>query len=103
MPAGADVAAQADATAALVIASGHYPQRHRKIPAFLLGALYTDRVFWALNTFTPRRLWGFAAWLPKNYDASTTEEKTIRAVTKGAVPDHPQKQRGGLRHDPLGA
>jgi hypothetical protein len=65
---------------ALVIGSGHYPQRHHKVPASLLEAVYIDRVFWALNTFLPRRLWGFAAGLSNSYFPSAAEERTIRAV-----------------------
>jgi pimeloyl-ACP methyl ester carboxylesterase len=40
-------------TTALVLMSGHYPQRHHQLPALLLRLLYTDRVFWALRRFTP--------------------------------------------------
>ena len=43
-------------TTALVLMSGHYPQKHHKLPELPLRLLYTDRVFWALKTFTPELL-----------------------------------------------
>jgi pimeloyl-ACP methyl ester carboxylesterase len=81
-----------DRTAALVIGSGHYPQRHHKVPASLLEAVYNDRVFWALNTFLPRRLWGFAAGLSNSYVPSAAEERTIRAVMEALFPIAPRRK-----------
>jgi pimeloyl-ACP methyl ester carboxylesterase len=54
--------------------------------------VYTDRVFWALNTFTPRLLRGFAAGLSNGYVPSPAEETTIRAVMEALFPINPRRK-----------
>lgn len=69
-----------DRTSALILGSGHYPQKHYKIHGNVLRPIYTDLAFWAAKTFFRRRFWGFIAGLPKTYEPSTSDIQTINEV-----------------------
>jgi pimeloyl-ACP methyl ester carboxylesterase len=65
--------------------SGHYPQRHHKLPELPLRLLYTDRVFWALRRFTPELL-GRICGTPKGFRASPVERHALEWVMDGLFP-----------------
>jgi pimeloyl-ACP methyl ester carboxylesterase len=72
-------------TTALVLMSGHYPQKHHKLPGLPLRLLYTDRVFWALKRFTPELL-GRICGTPKGFRASPAEQQALEWVIDGLFP-----------------
>jgi pimeloyl-ACP methyl ester carboxylesterase len=74
-----------DRITALVLMSGHYPQRHYKVPELLLRLLYTDRAFWVLKTFTPG-LFARVCGTPKGFRASPAEQQALDAVMEGLFP-----------------
>jgi pimeloyl-ACP methyl ester carboxylesterase len=79
-----------DRICALILISGHYPQKHYKVPRFLLRVLYTDRVFWALKTFTPR-LFARICGTPKGFQASPAEQQALESVMEGLFPVKPRR------------
>jgi pimeloyl-ACP methyl ester carboxylesterase len=81
-------------TAALVLMSGHYPQKHHKLPELPLRLLYTDRVFWALKTFAPELL-GRICGTPKGFCASPAEQQALERVMEGLFPTGP-RARGAI-------
>lgn len=81
-------------TTALVLMSGHYPQKHHKLPEFPLRLLYTDRVFWALKRFTPELL-GRICGTPKGFRASPAEQEALEWVMDGLFPIGP-RARGAI-------
>jgi pimeloyl-ACP methyl ester carboxylesterase len=74
-----------DRTTVLVLMSGHYPQKHHKVPEFPLRLLYTDRVFWALKTFKPE-LFGRICGIPKGFHLSPAEQQALERVMEGLFP-----------------
>jgi pimeloyl-ACP methyl ester carboxylesterase len=78
-------------TAALVLMSGHYPQRHHKLPELPLRLLYTDRVFWVLKRFAPALL-GRICGTPKGLRASPAEQQALEWVMDGLFPIGPRAQ-----------
>jgi pimeloyl-ACP methyl ester carboxylesterase len=70
---------------ALVLMSGHYPQKHYQLPELPLRLLYTDRVFWALKRFTPELL-GRICGTPKGFCASPAEQQALECVIEGLFP-----------------
>lgn len=81
-------------TMALVLMSGHYPQKHYKLPALLLRLLYTDRVFWALKRFAPELL-GRICGTPKGFRALPAEQQALEWVMDGLFPIGP-RARGAI-------
>jgi pimeloyl-ACP methyl ester carboxylesterase len=79
-----------DRTSALILISGHYPQKHYKIPRFLLRILYSDPVFWALKTCTPG-LFGRICGTPKGFHASPAEQQALESVMEGLFPVKPRR------------
>jgi pimeloyl-ACP methyl ester carboxylesterase len=79
---------------ALVLMSGHYPQKHYKLPELPLRLLYTDRVFWALRTFTPELL-GRICGTPKGFCPSPAEQQTLEWIMEGLFPIGP-RARGAV-------
>jgi pimeloyl-ACP methyl ester carboxylesterase len=80
-----------DRITALVLMSGHYPQKHHKLPEFPLRLLYTDRVFWMLKTFAPE-LFARVCGTPKGFRASPGEQWALRSVMEGLFPITPRRQ-----------
>jgi pimeloyl-ACP methyl ester carboxylesterase len=74
-----------DRITALVLMSGHYPQRHYNVPELLLRLLYTDRAFWMLKTFTPG-LFARICGTPKGFRASPAEQQALDSVMDGLFP-----------------
>jgi pimeloyl-ACP methyl ester carboxylesterase len=83
-----------DRITALVLMSGHYPQKHHKLPELPLRLLYTDRVFWALKTFKPE-LFGRICGIPKGFRASPAEQQALDWVMEGLFPIAP-RARGAI-------
>jgi pimeloyl-ACP methyl ester carboxylesterase len=81
-------------TMALVLMSGHYPQKHYKLPALLLRLLYTDRVFWALQRFAPELLARICG-TPKGFRALPAEQQALEWVMDGLFPIGP-RTRGAI-------
>jgi pimeloyl-ACP methyl ester carboxylesterase len=71
--------------------SGHYPQKHYKVPELSLRLLYTDRVFWTLMTFTPK-LFARICGTPKGFRASPAEQRALESVMEGLFPIKPRRQ-----------
>jgi pimeloyl-ACP methyl ester carboxylesterase len=87
---------------ALVLMSGHYPQKHYKLPELPLRLLYTDRVFWALRTFTPELL-GRICGTPKGV-LPVARRAAEAGVDHGRpVPDRAARTGSSLRHPGVGA
>jgi pimeloyl-ACP methyl ester carboxylesterase len=80
-----------DRITALVLMSGHYPQKHHKLPELPLRLLYTDRVFWMLKTFAPE-LFARVCGIPKGFRASPGEQRALRSVMEGLFPITPRRQ-----------
>jgi pimeloyl-ACP methyl ester carboxylesterase len=80
-----------DRITALVLMSGHYPQRHHKVPEVLLRVLYTDRACWALKAFTPA-LFARICGTPKGFRASPAEQRALESVMEGLFPITPRRQ-----------
>jgi pimeloyl-ACP methyl ester carboxylesterase len=70
--------------------SGHYPQKHYKLPELPLRLLYTDRVFWALKRFTPELL-GRICGTPKGFCASPAEQQALESIMEGLFPIGPRR------------
>lgn len=87
-------------TMALVLMSGHYPQKHYKLPALLLRLLYTDRVFWALKRFAPELLARICG-TPKGFRALPAEQQALEWVMDGLFPIGP-RAGSDLRHPGVG-
>jgi pimeloyl-ACP methyl ester carboxylesterase len=83
-----------DRITALVLMSGHYPQKHHKLPELPLRLLYTDRVFWTLKTFTPKLL-GRICGTPKGFRASAAEQQALDWTIDGLFPITP-RARGAI-------
>jgi pimeloyl-ACP methyl ester carboxylesterase len=80
-----------DRITALVLMSGHYPQKHHKLPELPLRLLYTDRAFWMLKTFAPE-LFARVCGTPKGFRASPGEQRALRSVMEGLFPITPRRQ-----------
>jgi pimeloyl-ACP methyl ester carboxylesterase len=80
-----------DRITALVLMSGHYPQKRHKLPELPLRLLYTDRVFWMLKTFAPE-LFARVCGTPKGFRASPGEQRALRSVMEGLFPITPRRQ-----------
>jgi len=83
-----------DRITALVLMSGHYPQRHYRLPELPLRLLYTDRVFWALKQFAPELL-GRICGTPKGFCASPAEQQALEWIMEGLFPIGP-RARGAV-------
>jgi pimeloyl-ACP methyl ester carboxylesterase len=79
-----------DRITALVLMSGHYPQKHYRLPGLPLRLLYTDRVFWALKRFTPELL-GRICGIPKGFCASPAERQALESIMEGLFPIGPRR------------
>jgi pimeloyl-ACP methyl ester carboxylesterase len=78
-------------TSGLVLMSGHYPQKHYKVPELPLRLLYTDRVFWAVRTFTPG-LFARVCGIPKGFHASPAEQRALEWTMDGLFPIRPRRK-----------
>jgi len=83
-----------DRITALVVMSGHYPQKHHKLPERPLRLLYSDRVFWTLKTFAPK-LFARVGGTPKGFRASSAEQRALEWVMEGLFPIKP-RTRGAI-------
>jgi pimeloyl-ACP methyl ester carboxylesterase len=81
-------------TSALVLMSGHYPQRHHQLPALPLRLLYSDQVCGALQRFTPELL-GRSCGTPEGLRASPAEQHALAWVMDGLFPIGP-RARGAI-------
>jgi len=83
-----------DRITALMVMSGHYPQKHHKLPERPLRLLYSDRVFWTLKTFAPK-LFARVGGTPKGFRASSAEQRALERVMEGLFPIKP-RTRGAI-------
>jgi pimeloyl-ACP methyl ester carboxylesterase len=80
-----------DRTVALVLMSGHHPQKHYAIPAWSLRLAYRDRVFWAAKTFTPT-LFDAIYGIPKGFGPSPAERSALEAIESSLFPIGPRRE-----------
>jgi pimeloyl-ACP methyl ester carboxylesterase len=80
-----------DRVTTLVLMSGHYPQKHHKVPELPLRLLYTDRVFGAVRILAPE-LFARLCGVPKGFRASPAEQRALDRVMDGLFPIAPCRQ-----------
>ncbi len=81
-----------DRTLALVLASAHLPTSpYVKLPAWLYRTLFSERLFWLLKAYAPRRLARIMG-VPKGFRASPEEWRSIRSLMDGLFPIRPRRE-----------
>lgn len=78
-------------TRALLLLSGHYPQRHRRIPTWPLRLAYTDRMFWAVKTIAPT-VFARVCGTPSTFDPTPEEARTLEEIQWGLFPIDPRRE-----------